>query len=130
MPQASGMNDAATTHEEAIGDSVDRIAAAWHVAITTLPLEPLGVFTRILHIARIYERAMESIGRDHALGLGEIYLLLALRRAPKPMTLTELRRELFVTAGAVSKQIDRLEAKQLAKRRTIAADGRIVLTTL
>jgi hypothetical protein len=26
---------------------------------------------------------MKSIGRDHAFGLGEIYLWLALRRAPK-----------------------------------------------
>jgi DNA-binding MarR family transcriptional regulator len=111
-------------------DSVDEIIASWHAALPDKPQESQAVFMRILHIARFYERTMEAIGRKHELSLGEVYLLLALRRAPKPLTLTQLRRELFVTAGAVSKQVDRLEAKGLATRCVVPTDARAITTTL
>lgn len=113
-----------------IEDSVDRIAAAWRAVLPEMPVESLGVFMRILHIARFYERTMERVGRRHGLRLGDVYVMLALRRSPGPLTVNQLRDELFVTAGAVSKQIDRLEAKGLVSRRAVPSDKRSVTTRL
>jgi DNA-binding MarR family transcriptional regulator len=46
------------------------------------------------------------------------------------MTPSELRAELFITAGAVTKQIQRLEGKGLILRRAVPTDGRAVTTRL
>lgn len=111
-------------------DSIDRIAAAWTTAKPDLPLESMSVFTRILHIARFYEGTMSRIAQRHDLTLGDIYVLLSLRRAGGPMSVTKLRRELFVTAGAVSKQIDRLSELGYVDRRPVPNDGRAVAIML
>jgi DNA-binding MarR family transcriptional regulator len=110
-------------HDE---DSVDRIVAAWQAAVPEYRLDATQVFTRIQHIARFYEDAFARIGKRHGIGAGDVYVLLALRRAPAPLTPTELFRELSVTAGAISKRCDRLDALGFVRRSADDSDGRSV----
>ena len=107
-------------------DSVDRIAEAWEKAVPAYPIEATHVITRIQHLARFFEDGFAQVGKRHHIGAGDIYVLLALRRAPGRLTPTELFRELSVTAGAISKRIDRLTALGLVSRHADASDGRSI----
>ena len=107
-------------------DSVDRIAEAWEKAVPAYPTDATHVVTRIQHLARFFEEGFAEVGKRHNIGAGDIYVLLALRRAPGRLTPTELFRELSVTAGAISKRIDRLAALGLVSRHADASDGRSI----
>jgi DNA-binding MarR family transcriptional regulator len=107
-------------------DSVDRIAEAWEKAVPAYPIEATHVITRIQHLARFFEDGFAEVGKRHKIGAGDIYVLLALRRADGRLTPTELFRELSVTAGAISKRIDRLAALELVSRHADASDGRSI----
>jgi DNA-binding MarR family transcriptional regulator len=82
--------------------------------------------TRIQHLARFFEDAFAEVGKRHHIGAGDIYVLLALRRAAGRLTPTELFRELSVTAGAISKRVDRLAALGLVSRHADDSDGRSI----
>lgn len=107
-------------------DSVDRIAAAWEAAVPGFRTEATHVFTRIQHLARFFEDAFAGVGKRHGIAAGDVYVLLALRRSSRRLTPTELFRELSVTAGAISKRIDRLGALGFVNRHADAADGRSI----
>lgn len=107
-------------------DSVDRIAEAWEEAVPEYRTDATHVFTRIQHLARFFEDAFARIGKRHGIGAGDIYVLLALRRARGRLTPTELFRELSVTAGAISKRVDRLAALNFVSRHAADGDGRSV----
>jgi DNA-binding MarR family transcriptional regulator len=105
-------------------DSVDRIAADWEAAMPRWRTDALHVFGRIQHLARFYEQALTRVGKRHGIALGDVYVLLALKRSRRRLTATELFRELSVTSGAVSKRVDRLVALNLVERRPDESDRR------
>lgn len=111
-------------------DSVDRIVAAWKAVIPDYRVEATNVYTRIQHIARFYEDAFARVAKRHTMAAGDIYVLLALRRAARQLTPTELFRELSVTAGAISKRLDRLEALGFVRRHADDSDGRSIKVEL
>ena len=84
-------------------DSVDRLAEAWEAAVPAFSTNSLHVFGRIQHLARFYEDALAHVARRHGLIPSDIYVLLALRRAPYRLNPAELIEELSVTSGAVTK---------------------------
>jgi DNA-binding MarR family transcriptional regulator len=112
------------------GDSVDRIAEAWEAAVPEYRTDATHVMTRIQHLARFFEDGFARVGRAHGLAAGDVYVLLALRRAPGRLTPTELFRELSVTAGAISKRVDRLASLGFVSRHAVDADGRSVQIAL
>ncbi|MDN5798341.1 MAG: MarR family transcriptional regulator, partial [Intrasporangium sp.] len=69
---------------------------------------------------------------EAGLGNGDFDVLAALRRSGDPFTLTpgQLSTSLLVTTGAISKRIDRLEARRLVRRTVSDADARSRLVTL
>lgn len=111
-------------------DSVDRIAEAWEKAVPSYRTDATHVITRIQHLARFFEDGFAEVGKRHGIGAGDIYVLLALRRAAGPLTPTELFRELSVTAGAISKRVDRLAALGFVSRHADDSDGRSVRVEL
>jgi len=72
----------------------------------------------ITRIATTVDHEFRVLARGVGLSVGELRVLLALRRAPAPHALrpAELLRQLLVTSGAISKQIDRLERRRLVRR--------------
>lgn len=111
-------------------DSVDRIAEAWEKAVPAYSTDATHVITRIQHLARFFEDAFADVGKRHGIGAGDLYVLLALRRAAGALTPTELFRELSVTAGAISKRVDRLAALGYVSRYDDDTDGRSVRVEL
>jgi DNA-binding MarR family transcriptional regulator len=113
-----------------IVDSVDRLTAAWRAAVPAYQTDTTSIFARIQHIARFFELALARVAKRHAIAAGDIYVLLALRRSAHPLTPTELFRDLSVTAGAVSKRVDRLVAAGFVKRHAHASDARSVTISI
>ena len=79
-----------------------------------------------MHAARIYENAQSRIAERHGMSYRDIYLLMTLRRAGRPLTPTELLDELSITMAAITKRIDRLVESDHVRRSRDAADGRSV----
>ncbi|MFJ1800745.1 MarR family winged helix-turn-helix transcriptional regulator [Streptomyces sp. NPDC088180] len=70
--------------------------------------------------------------RPQAWGGGDFDVLAALRRSGEPHALSagELSRTVLVTTGAISKRVDRLEARGLVGRSVAESDSRGRLVTL
>jgi DNA-binding MarR family transcriptional regulator len=70
-------------------------------------------------IAVTIDAEFRRLARSVGLTVGDLRVLLALRRAPAPHELrpTDLFRQLLVTSGAISKQVQRLERRGLVRRR-------------
>lgn len=115
-----------TTGADTGEDSVDRIVAAWQAIVPEYRTEATNVYTRIQHIARFYEDAFARVAKRHGMASGDVSVLLALRRAAGRLTPTELFRELSVTAGAISKRVDRLAALGFVSRHADDTDGRSI----
>lgn len=79
-----------------------------------------------MHAARLYEAALARIAAKRALSYRDIYLLMALRRAGRAVTPTELIGELSITMAAITKRIDRLEETGYVRRSRDPDDGRSV----
>lgn len=79
-----------------------------------------------MHAARLYEAAQTRIAERHGMSYRDIYLLMTLRRAGRPLTPTELLGELSITMAAITKRIDRLVESGHVRRSRDSADGRSV----
>lgn len=114
-------------------DKLDEIATAWQRERPDLDLRLAGFFMRIKQASFMHERRVAAIADAVGVNVGELHVLLALRRAGAPYAMrpTDLFRALLVTSGAMSKRIDGLESMGLVSRVADAADQRalnIVLT--
>jgi DNA-binding MarR family transcriptional regulator len=87
---------------------------------------------RIFHIWLAARDQAERACRRFGFGVGEMDLLLALRRGGAPYALrpTELQKECLVTSGAITGRIDRLAALGFVDRVKPADDGRSWLVHL
>jgi DNA-binding MarR family transcriptional regulator len=79
-----------------------------------------------MHAARLYENAQTRIAQRHGMSYRDIYLLMTLRRAGRPLTPTELLDELSITMAAITKRIDRLVESGHVQRDRDPDDGRSV----
>ena len=98
----------------------------WRTERPDLDTTPMLVIARISRIAAALTPELVHVYARFGLGEGEFDVLATLRRQGAPFTLTptELSRRTMVTSGAVSKRLDRLEARGLVERRTGTDDGR------
>jgi DNA-binding MarR family transcriptional regulator len=107
-------------------DSVDRLSREWLASVPGVDVGEYPVFARVMHAARLYEAAMSRIAAKRGMSYRDIYLLMALRRAGRAVTPTELIDELSITMAAITKRIDRLEETGFVQRRRDPDDGRSV----
>ncbi len=105
-------------------DSVDEMVEQWVHAGPKVDLDVISVMMRVVAIARLHRRALTRVAARHGLIRQDMVILLALRRAARPLTPTELFQELFVTSGAMTKRIDQLESMGMVSRRPSKQDGR------
>lgn len=113
-------------------DTVDRIIEQWRRERPDLDPSAKSVTGRIVRAADVILRrfgaAFEPLGvRD-----GEYSALSALRRSGAPYELapSDLTQQLMVTSGGLSLMIDRLERKEMVRRRPNPNDRRSVLVGL
>lgn len=114
-------------------DHVATVHAQWRTERPDLDTTPLLVIGRIHRVAAALTPELTAVYAEFGLGEGEFDVLATLRRQGDPFTLSpgELAERTMVTSGAVSKRLDRLEARGLVERRADATDGRartVVLT--
>lgn len=107
-------------------DSFDRTIAAWKAAIPELDTDTFAIFGRIHILARHWADALQRFAKRYGIGPGEVYVMLALRRTPHPLTPTELYQQLSITSGTISKRVDRLVKVGLAERFGAEDDARSV----
>jgi DNA-binding MarR family transcriptional regulator len=92
----------------------------WDQERPDLELSTLYFSITVLRLAKIIEDDFEKRCRaGHDLGANDVRVLLALRRSGQQYMLrpTDIFQSLLITAGAVTKQVDRLSARSLVRRR-------------
>ncbi len=92
----------------------------WETARPDADLSTLFFKISVLRLGKIIDEEFDKVSRTHYnLSANDMRVLLALRRAGKPylMRPTDIFQSLLITAGAVSKQVDRLLEKGLVKRK-------------
>lgn len=114
-------------------DHVAHVVEQWRAERPDLDTAPLLVIGRVHRVANALTPELVAVYAQHGLGEGDFDVLATLRRQGAPYTLTpgELGEKTLVTSGAVSKRLDRLEARGLVERRASESDGRsrtVVLT--
>lgn len=114
------MDQASTVHDQ------------WRRERPDLDTTPVLVIGRIHRLAAALTPELTAVYAEFGLGEGEFDVLATLRRQGEPFTLTpgDLAEGTMVTSGAVSKRLDRLEARGLVVRRTRTEDARSRLVAL
>ena len=105
-------------------DPVARIASQWRERLPDLDTGPLLVVGRIQRLATRWDGLLRSPFAEVGLASGDFDVLAALRRAGEALTPAQLAAEMLVTAGAVTKRVDRLLAAGLVSRSRSTSDGR------
>lgn len=107
-------------------DAVDRIIAQWSRERPELDTGPMAVVGRLHRLAALLEVELRTVFAEAGLGNGDFDVLASLRRAGEPYRLSpsRLAASTMVTAGAISKRLDRLEERGLVRRTVSASDGR------
>lgn len=90
------------------------------------------VIGRLFRLADALDQQLRPPFNAANLGNGDFDVLAALRRAGEPYALSagELSRTVLVTTGAITKRVDRLEARGLVARTVAETDSRGRLITL
>ena len=114
-------------------DHVAAVVEQWRAERPDLDTSPILVIGRIHRIAAALTPELVEVYGRHGLGEGDFDVLATLRRQGVPYALTpgELGERTMVSSGAVTKRVDRLEAKGLVERRPSVTDRRsrtVVLT--
>ncbi|RWL76793.1 MAG: MarR family transcriptional regulator [Mesorhizobium sp.] len=115
-----------------MSDAVDTVRNAWSRERPDVDNWPVGVVGRTQRLARVLEDELQSFFRQFGLDTGEVDVLFTLRRSGAPYGLmpTQLVKTLMVTSGAVTKRINRLEARKFVERIPDTLDRRIVQVRL
>ncbi|WP_030691802.1 MarR family winged helix-turn-helix transcriptional regulator [Streptomyces globisporus] len=113
-------------------DAIAAIVDQWKRERPDLDATPMLVIGRLFRLAQALDQRLRPPFAEAGLGSGDFDLLAALRRAGEPYALSagELSRTALVTTGAITKRVDRLEARGLVARTVDEADSRGRLITL
>jgi len=117
--------------EAADKDFVDDILSQWGDRIKDKRFH--RIFFRIVRIAQYYNELEDRLRAEPAgLTLNEFRILMALMRSGQngKLTPSELKKNLLVSFGAISKQLERLEAKGYIERKMDAEDRRSINVSL
>lgn len=113
-------------------DRLDAISDAWAKERPDIDFRLTGFFLRIEHAHYLHEKRLTAISRAMGVSIGDLHVLLALRRSGPGYALrpTDLFRALLVTSGAITKRIDRLVQQSLVERVADPDDRRSELVRL
>lgn len=113
-------------------DATAAIVDQWKRECPDLDATPMLVIGRLFRLTNTLDQRLRPPFAAAGLGNGDFDVLAALRRSGKPYALTagELSRTVLVTTGAITKRIDRLEARGLVSRSVTETDSRGRLITL
>ena len=95
------------------------VAALWQRELPDLDVTNIALASAVHRIAQLLEQDFTALAKEYDLLPSEMRILLALRRSPPDYALspTRLFRQLMVTSGAVTKQVNRLCERGLVNRR-------------
>lgn len=90
----------------------------WRRERPDVDLSAFGIAAAIKQIDQQSEAEFRRLSSEFGIGAGDLRVLLALRRSglENPRRPTDLFQSLLVTSGAVTKQVDRLEAQGFVER--------------
>ncbi|MFJ5044460.1 MarR family winged helix-turn-helix transcriptional regulator [Streptomyces sp. NPDC088719] len=113
-------------------DAIAAIVEQWEHERPDLDAAPMLVIGRLFRLTDGLDQRLRPPFQAAGLGGGDFDVLAALRRSGKPYALSagELSRTVLVTTGAISKRVDRLEARGLVGRSVAESDSRGRLVTL
>lgn len=94
------------------------VAEAWLRERPDLDMEDLLLALALIRTNRLMEHSLEAALKKFEVSIAEMRILFALRRMGYPYARrpTDLYRALFVTSGAISKQVNALASRQLVSR--------------
>ena len=113
-------------------DRAEEISQAWQREQPGLPVDSIGILTRINQAAKLLaderRRALAKVDMDAA----TLDLLSTLRRSGTPYRLTtrELTTRCLITAGAVTQRVDRAQSHGLVRRLAAQPGTRAVSVEL
>ncbi|RRR98666.1 MarR family winged helix-turn-helix transcriptional regulator [Glycomyces terrestris] len=112
--------------KEEPNDAVAGMVGQWRRERPDLDASPMLVVGRLFRLAEDFDRRLRPPFAAAGLGNGDFDVLAALRRSGEPYTLSagDLSRTVLVTTGAITKRVDRLEAKGLVARSVTDEDAR------
>lgn len=115
-----------------VPDATAVIVAQWSRERPDLDAGPMLVIGRLFRLTDAVDQRLRPLFAAADLGNGDFDVLAALRRSGEPYTLSagELSRTVLVTTGAITKRVDRLEARGLVERTVAENDSRGRLITL
>ncbi len=113
-------------------DGVDAILAQWERERPELDVSPMGIFGRMVRLARLQRASSEARMRDSGLNAAAFDVLATLRRSGEPYALTpsQLADAVMVTSGGMTGQVDRLTASGFVEREPDPDDRRSVRVRL
>ncbi|MFE0701002.1 MarR family winged helix-turn-helix transcriptional regulator [Streptomyces sp. NPDC058872] len=113
-------------------DAIAAIVDQWKRERPDLDAAPMLVIGRLFRLTQTLDQHLRPPFAAAGLGSGDFDLLAALRRAGEPHVLSagDLSRAVLVTTGAITKRVDRLEARGLVSRSVDETDSRGRLVTL
>ena len=117
--------------EAADKDFVDEILLQWGDKIRDKSFH--HIFFRIVRIAQYFNELEDKLRAEPVhLTLNEFRILMALMRSGRngKLTPSELKKNLLVSFGAISKQLERLEAKGYIERKMDTEDRRSINVSL
>lgn len=113
-------------------DRAEEISQAWQREQPGLPLDSIGILTRINQASKLLaderRRALAKVDMDAA----TLDLLSTLRRSGPPYRLStrELTARCLITAGAVTQRVDRAQSQGLVRRLATQPGTRTVRVEL
>ncbi len=113
-------------------DLIELIQEQWARERPDLASGGFGVVGRLLLLGKLLERRVSRVLAPLDLSLWSFDVLATLRRQGPPyrLTPTELSRATFLTPGAMTNRVDRLEAAGLVRREAEPNDRRGVRVVL
>lgn len=114
------------------GDFIDRVIAEWNRELPELDTRGLAVGGRVLVITKHLEKRVDRLLEPYGVQIWGFDVLAALRRSSPPYVLTpkQLMAACFLTSGAVTNRVNRLETAGLVTRSNDTEDRRSVRVAL
>lgn len=114
------------------GDFIDEVIAEWARELPELDTKGLSVGGRVLVLNKHIEKRIDRFLEPYGVQIWGFDVLASLRRAGPPYTQTpkQLMHTCFLTSGAVTNRVNRLEAAGLVQRANDTEDRRSVKVAL
>jgi DNA-binding MarR family transcriptional regulator len=107
-------------------ERTEHLVRQWAAVRPDLDLDTMALVARVLRLAQLFDKRIESFAARNGVHKGEGDVLFALRRAGDPYRLSPARlaEGLLVTSGTMTNRLDRLADRGLIRRLANPQDRR------